>query len=70
MDLGGAVWVELVSADPIDFYRPWLEHNVGRQKWDWDWGFVGNDVNDNCLTIKVRRRHEKYASIISLMWTV
>lgn len=68
VDLGGAVWVELESADPNDHYRPWMEQNVGRQKWDWDWGFVGNDVSDNCLTIKVRRKHEKYVTIMSLMW--
>ena len=68
IDLGGAVLVKLESADPNDFYRPWLEQNIGKQKWDWDWGFVGNDVSDNCLTIKVRSKHAKYATIIAMMW--
>ena len=68
VDLGGAVWVEFDSADPNDFYRPWMEQHVGRQKWDWDWGFVGNDASDNCLTIKVRQKHAKYATIMSMMW--
>jgi len=69
VDLGGAVWVEFDSADPNDFYRPWMEQHVGRQKWDWDWGFVGNDASDNCLTIKVRQKHEKYATIMLMMWS-
>lgn len=68
VDLGGAVWVEFDSADPNDFYRPWMEQYVGRQKWDWDWGFVGNDANDNCLTIKVRQTKAKYATIIAMRW--
>lgn len=67
-DLGGAVWVELDSADPNDFYRPWLEEHVGRQGWDWNWGFVGNDVSENCLTIKIRRSKDKYATIALLKW--
>lgn len=65
----GASWVEIESADPNDHYRPWMEQHVGRQKWDWDWGFVGNDVNDNCLTIKIRRKHKKYMSMIGLKWS-
>jgi len=69
VDLGGAVYVELDSADPNDFYRPWMEANVGKQKWDWDWGFVGNDVSNNCLTIKVRQTKAKYATMIALNWT-
>jgi hypothetical protein len=68
VDLGGAVCVELESADPNDFFRPWLEENVGRQGWDWNWGFVGNDVSDNCLTIKVRQKYARYATIMLLRW--
>ena len=68
-DLGGAMYVEFESTDPNDFYRSELEQIVGRQKWDWDWGFVGNDVNDNCLTIKIRRAKAQYASYFQLKWT-
>jgi len=57
------------SADPNDHYRPWMEQHVGCQGWDWDWGFVGNDVSNNCLTIKVRQTKAKYATIIALNWT-
>ena len=65
----GAKRVEIESTDPNDHYRPWMEANVGRQKLDWDWGFVGNDVNENCLTIKVRQTKAKYATMIVLNWT-
>ena len=65
----GATRVEILSTDPNDHYRPWMEKHVGKQKWDWDWGFVGNDVNNNCLTIKVRQSKAKYATIMSMRWT-
>lgn len=64
----GATRVEIESTDPNDHYRPWMEENVGKQKLDWDWGFVGNDVNENCLTIKVRQSKAKYATIMALHW--
>jgi hypothetical protein len=57
------------SADPNDHYRPWMEKNVGRQKWDWDWGMANNDVSDNRLTIKIRQKHQECAIIAKLMWS-
>jgi len=57
------------SADPNDHYRPFLEKHVGKQGWDWDWGMADRDATDNRLTIKIRRKHEKYATMIALMWT-
>ena len=68
VDIGGAVYVEIDSADPNDHYRPIMERLIGRQKWHWDWGFVGNDVNDNCLTIKIARSRAKYATLLALQW--
>ncbi len=68
VDLGGAVCVEIDSADPNDHYRPFLEKYVGRQGWDWNWGMADRDATDNRLTIKIRRKHEKYASLLSIMW--
>lgn len=65
----GARRVEIESADPNDHYRPTMERLVGRQKWHWDWGFVGNDVNENCLTIKILRSKAKYATMLTLLWT-
>ena len=60
-DMGGAVWVDLgFSSDPNDHYRWWLEANVGRQGWDWDWTMRDGDVVENCLTIKVRKGKEKW----------
>lgn len=60
---------QLLSADPNDHYRPWMETNVGQQKWDWDWGMANNDVSDNRLTIKIRQKHSECAIIAKLMWS-
>lgn len=69
-DIGGAVWVNLgFSADPNDHYRWWLEKHVGRQGWDWNWGMADRDATDNRLTIKIRQKHEKYATIVAMMWS-
>lgn len=68
-DCGGAVWVKFESADPNDHYRPFLEKNVGRQGWDWNWGLSDNDATEDRLTIKVRQKHEKYAIIMALQWS-
>ena len=58
-----------LSADPNDHYRPWLKKHVGKQGWDWNWGVCSNDVSDNRLTIKIRRKHAKYATIAALWWS-
>ena len=57
------------SADPNDHYRPWMEKYVGKQGWDWNWGVCSKDVSENRLTIKIRRKHAKYATIAALWWT-
>jgi hypothetical protein len=65
----GAEHVEIFSSDPNDHYRPWIEEHIGKQGWDWDWGFTGNDVSDNCLTVKIRRKHAAMASLMALKWS-
>ena len=73
-DLGGAVWIGFESADPNDHYRPFLEQRIGRQGWDWDWRLAWHGRNietgeqSGRLTIRMRRKHEIYASHIALMW--
>ena len=67
-DSGDGSCVSTESADPNDHYRPWLEANVGRQGWDWNWR-LDDDIMEDQLTIKFRRRHEKYATIAVLRWT-
>ena len=57
------------SADPNDHYRPWMEEHVGKQGWDWNWGIADRDATDNRLTIKIRRKHAKYATIAALRWS-
>ena len=56
------------SADPNDHYRPWLEEHVGRQGLDWNWGMTGTDASENRLTIKIRQKYAKYATIAALRW--
>lgn len=69
-DMGGAVWADLgFSSDPNDHYRPWMEANIGRQGWDWDWTMADNDVAANQLTIKVRRKYQDHAIMLALRWS-
>lgn len=57
------------SADPNDWYRPWLEEHVGKQGWDWNWQLKDNNAAENRLTIKLRKKHSCYASYIALKWS-
>lgn len=70
----GGGFIQMESADPNDHFRPWLEQNVGRQGWDWDWrlgeitGAQGSANGPTYLTgdyldIKFRRGREKYATL-------
>lgn len=68
VDLGGAVWVELESADPNDHYRPFMEEWIGRQGRDWAWYMGGTDARDNRLTIRIREKHAVFATHIAIMW--
>jgi hypothetical protein len=68
-DWGGAAYVRFYSADPNDHYRPWLEQHVGKQRWDWQWGMADRDATDNRLTIKIRQKYSKYATIAALQWS-
>jgi hypothetical protein len=68
-DMGGAVWVDLgFSSNPNDHYRPELEEKCGRQGRDWEWGLKGNDAAENRITIKIRKKHAKWASYFALKW--
>jgi hypothetical protein len=68
-DWGGAAYITYESADPNDHYRPWMEKNVGKQGWDWNWGLSGNDATENMLTIKFRKSKEQYATLAAIMWS-
>ena len=68
-DLGGANHVTFDSADPNHHYRPWMEQHVGRQGWDWNWGMADRDATDNRLTIKIRQKYAKYATIAAIRWS-
>lgn len=64
----GATYQSYMSADPNDHYRPWLEQNVGRQSWAWDWKIIDNDASANCLTLRVRQDKAKYATMAAMRW--
>ena len=64
----GARLVEIHSADPNDFYRPFMEEWIGRQGPDWQWYMGDLDATENCLTIRLRKKYEVYASHIAMMW--
>lgn len=60
--------VDMMSADPNDHYRPFLEQHVGRQGWDWNWGMGDRDATEDRLTIKIRRHRAQWATVIALQW--
>ena len=64
----GARLVEVHSADPNDFYRPFMEEWIGRQHIEWTWYMANNDAAENRLTIRMRRKYKIYASHIAMMW--
>lgn len=57
------------SADPNDHYRAWMEENVGRQCWDWDWDLRDDDCLTNRLSIKFRKGKESQAIDAVLRWS-
>lgn len=59
----------VISADPNDHYRDWLEDNVGKQGFDWEWALAGDDLTKETLTIRFRRGKKKYAILASLLWS-
>jgi len=75
---GGKVSAD--SADPNDHYRPWLEKNVGKQGWDWQWkhhmedtmltpGYEDEVTAKDRVIIKFRKRHQESALIAKMLWT-
>lgn len=56
------------SADPNDWFRPWLTKNVGRQCWDWNWDLGNFDAYDGRgeLLVKFRLGKTQYASMFLL----
>ena len=65
----GPTWEEYYSTDPNDHYRPWLEENVGRQGWDWNWGLASCDAVENRLTIKFRKKYAAMATLAVMRWS-
>lgn len=72
--------VSVESADPNDHYRPWLEKNIGKQGWDWEWKHIITDTmitpgyeqemtaKDRVL-IKIRNKHKEAAMVMKLLYS-
>ena len=50
---------------PADLYREWLETNVGKKGWDWEWYFNPKGTID----IKFRLGKGKWATVMALRWS-
>lgn len=59
---------QVQSADPNDHYRPWMEANVGRQCWDWDWDIKQVTDSETQLLIKFRKGKETQAMEAWMLW--
>ena len=71
INAAGGGFIQMDSADPNDQFRPWLEQNVGRQGWDWDWRLNGhaNEITESdTITIKFRKARAEYATMFKLIW--
>lgn len=55
------------SADPNNFYRPFLEENVGKQGRDWNWRI--NNWENNTLLLKLRYGKTEWASYLTILWS-
>ncbi len=62
-------WPAEQPADPNEHYRPWLEQNVGKQGWHWNWTMEDNDAAENSLTLKVCKNKSKYATLAAIKWS-
>lgn len=72
--------VSAESSDPNDHYRPWLEKNIGKQGWDWEWKHIITDTmitpgyeqemtaKDRVL-IKIRNKHKEAAMVMKLLYS-
>jgi hypothetical protein len=54
------------AADPNYHYRPFLEENVGKQGWAWEWRLADNG---DSVQLKFRLGRTSYAPICALMWS-
>jgi hypothetical protein len=61
------------TADPNEWYREWLETNVGCQGWAWDWRIGKIDWPDKSIvgmkdTLRIKFRDAKSATAFALRW--
>jgi hypothetical protein len=59
-----------LSLDPNDHYRAWLEDNVGKQGWAWDWR-IHNSIpyySDSEDLLAIRFRKPEHATMFALRY--
>ena len=54
----------VLTNDPNDHYRPWLEHNVGKQHWDWNVSIAKNKI-----IIKFRMGKKSQMMQAAMQWS-
>lgn len=59
---------QIQSSDPNDHWRPWLEENVGRQGWDWDWRLVQLINGYDHVEVGFRRGKTDAKTAFALRW--
>lgn len=73
----GGGFIQTESSDPNDHYRPWLESNVGRQGWEWDWRMVefpNKIASDKPIApeldrLEIKFRNPEHATLFALTWS-
>lgn len=59
---------QIRSTDPNDHWRPWLEENVGKQGWDWDWRLVELQIGYDHVEVGFRRGKWDARTAFALRW--
>lgn len=54
---------QFLSSDPNDHWRPWLEKNVGRQYWSWDWR-----ISTDCQNVEIQFRKKQDMLHFTMRW--
>lgn len=59
-----------LTADPNEWYREWLETNVGRQGWAWDWRIhnIMSYYSDSPDRLCIKFRNPEHATAFALKW--
>ena len=57
-------FMDVGNPEPNEYYRPWLEGNIGKQGVDWDWDISNKDY----LTLEIYFATQEHATLFELTW--